>query len=211
MEEDAEEKNIANYAADEVVPSNPDDDVESITNMAAKQQEQFHDILEVTNKRSDESEHMLPVHFLPEGKKLYDWINQDLEKSPSTLKDNKAKSSTVSSITYRSSHLAENSDMDVNKQQTVQNLLSAAEHGDLEKVKEILRTHPLWVNCRDNDGYTPLHRACHSGHENVVLYLLEHGGSVHSRTDDGWQPLHCAARWSKLPNPNMLRNLHIIG
>ena len=30
-------------------------------------------------KDLDKDERMLPIHFLPEGRKAYDWINQDLK------------------------------------------------------------------------------------------------------------------------------------
>jgi len=38
------------------------------------------DIISV-NKDLGKGEHLLPVHFLPEGSKCYDWINEDLKKS----------------------------------------------------------------------------------------------------------------------------------
>lgn len=37
------------------------------------------DIVSVT-KDLDKGEHLLPVHFLPEGSKCYDWINEDLKR-----------------------------------------------------------------------------------------------------------------------------------
>lgn len=190
MEEDEMEKPADVNSGDDHSPTE-----HSISTTSTQQ---LHHIYEVANKRTDESEHLLPVHFLPEGKKCYDWINQDLQKNENTLTTvcGKDKSTTVNSITYHSSHI-DTGNMDVNKKQIVQNLLSAAEHGDLEEVKGILKSKPLYINGSDSDGYTPLHRACYSGHENVVVYLLEHGGCVHSRTDDDWQPLHCAARWSR--------------
>lgn len=54
---------------------------------------------------------------------------------------------------------------------------------------------PSLVNCRDNDGYTPLHRASYSGHAPVVSFLLDSGADLHARTVDGWTPLHSASRW----------------
>jgi len=52
------------------------------------------------------------------------------------------------------------------------------------------------VHCRDEDGYTPLHRAAYSGHVEVVSALLTSGSDVNPRTIDGWTPLHSACRWS---------------
>lgn len=51
------------------------------------------------------------------------------------------------------------------------------------------------VNCRDDDGYTPLHRASYGGHALVVSFLLDSGADLHARTVDGWTPLHSASRW----------------
>lgn len=51
------------------------------------------------------------------------------------------------------------------------------------------------INCRDDDGYTPLHRASYSGHALVVSFLLDSGADLHARTVDGWTPLHSASHW----------------
>lgn len=54
---------------------------------------------------------------------------------------------------------------------------------------------PSLVNCHDEDGYTPLHRASYSGHMLTVSFLLDRGADLHARTVDGWTPLHSASRW----------------
>lgn len=62
-------------------------------------------------------------------------------------------------------------------------------------VERLAATDLSLVNCRDDDGYTPLHRACYSGHAPVVSFLLDCGADLHARTVDGWTPLHSASRW----------------
>lgn len=76
-------------------------------------------------------------------------------------------------------------------------LLKSSEKGIVDHVVSILDKEPSLVNCKDSDGYTPLHRASYNGHVNVVRILLQRGADVDSKTEDGWQPLHCACRWGK--------------
>lgn len=76
-------------------------------------------------------------------------------------------------------------------------LLKSSEKGIIDHVVLILDKEPSLVNCRDSDGYTPLHRACYNGRTNVVRVLLQRGADVAARTEDGWQPLHCACRWGE--------------
>lgn len=47
-------------------------------------------------------------------------------------------------------------------------MLSAAEEGNLEKVKILLSKNRLLLECTDKDGYTPLHRACYANNIKVV-------------------------------------------
>lgn len=51
------------------------------------------------------------------------------------------------------------------------------------------------MNCRDDDGYTPLHRAAYTGHAPLVCFLLDSRAELHARTSEGWTPLHSASRW----------------
>lgn len=47
-------------------------------------------------------------------------------------------------------------------------ILWAAENGRLDVVKEVLQGNPSLVQARDNDLYTPLHRAAYNNHADVV-------------------------------------------
>lgn len=57
-------------------------------------------------------------------------------------------------------------------------ILTAAENGELDKVKCLLLKNPDLLECTDKDGYTPLHRACYGNHVEIVevkiLYFLFH-------------------------------------
>lgn len=47
-------------------------------------------------------------------------------------------------------------------------MLTAAEEGDLEKIKKLLSKNHQLLKCADKDGYTPLHRACYGNNIEVV-------------------------------------------
>lgn len=75
-------------------------------------------------------------------------------------------------------------------------MLWAAEHNMEDIVQTLLEVSPELVNARDEDLYTPLHRACYGGHEGLVKLLLTRGASITAQTVDGWQPLHSACHWN---------------
>ena len=70
-----------------------------------------------------------------------------------------------------------------------ENLLDAAEKGNIRKVKRLLLTEGLNVNVTSDDrGETPLHLAAKNGHANVVRLLLDVGAVV-----DEWCNSKCTA------------------
>ncbi|KAK2868606.1 hypothetical protein Q7C36_000477 [Tachysurus vachellii] len=74
-------------------------------------------------------------------------------------------------------------------------MLWAAEKNRLSTVQHLAVSDPSLVNCHDDDGYTPLHRASYSGHTLIASFLLDSGADLHARTVDGWTPLHSASHW----------------
>ncbi|XWS36241.1 hypothetical protein CRYUN_Cryun20dG0068600 [Craigia yunnanensis] len=48
------------------------------------------------------------------------------------------------------------------------------------------------VNGKDQNGWTPLHRAAFKGRTESVKVLLNHGAQVNLVDDNGYTPLHCA-------------------
>ncbi|XP_043265409.1 ankyrin repeat domain-containing protein 49-like isoform X2 [Colletes gigas] len=85
-----------------------------------------------------------------------------------------------------------------------QEILHAAENGDIEKVKKLVVKNQSLLECTDKDGYTPLHRACYTNHVEVVEYLLQAGAKIDARTTDDWQPLHCACFWNNVESAAVL-------
>ena len=83
--------------------------------------------------------------------------------------------------------------------------LKAAQTGNIESVKILLQQFGRDIlKCKDEDGYTALHRAAYNGHLEVVEYLIECGADVRSRTEEGWEPLHCACKWNKVTVASLL-------
>lgn len=75
-------------------------------------------------------------------------------------------------------------------------ILWAAAEGKAILVESILLRD---ITCRDSvddDGYTPLHRACYNNHVDVAKILLQYGANVNAKTEYLWTPLHSAVKWS---------------
>ncbi|XP_035398396.1 ankyrin repeat domain-containing protein 49 isoform X2 [Anser cygnoides] len=75
-------------------------------------------------------------------------------------------------------------------------LLWAAENNRLSTVRRLLSEKLAPINARDEDQYTPLHRAAYSGHLDMARELVAQGADVHAQTVDGWTPLHSACKWN---------------
>ncbi|XP_072944800.1 ankyrin repeat domain-containing protein 49-like [Epargyreus clarus] len=82
------------------------------------------------------------------------------------------------------------------KANPIDHVLWAAEHNELDVLKELLTAQPGLVHATDGDGYTPLHRAAYSNHVSVISYLLSVGANVKKVTELGWTPLHSACNWN---------------
>ena len=66
----------------------------------------------------------------------------------------------------------------------------AAESGDLEKIKLLLKGNPDLVFSKDTDGRTPLHYAASCTNKEVVELLLADKADVNAKDNDGRTPLH---------------------
>ncbi|XP_007900256.1 ankyrin repeat domain-containing protein 49 [Callorhinchus milii] len=75
-------------------------------------------------------------------------------------------------------------------------LLWASEKNRIPILRRLLSEHPTLVNIKDEDQYTPLHRAAYSGHLEAARELISHEADITARTVDGWTPLHSACNWS---------------
>lgn len=72
----------------------------------------------------------------------------------------------------------------------------AAEEGKLDVIKELLVDDPNLIHTTDQDGYTPLHRACYGNFVDVVDYLIKCGANISAKTQYMWEPLHSCCQWN---------------
>jgi hypothetical protein len=70
----------------------------------------------------------------------------------------------------------------------------AAENGDLEKVKALLKDNPNLVFSKDDNGAMPLHYAAYGGRKDVAELLLANKAEVNAKAKNGETPLHMAAQ-----------------
>ncbi len=70
---------------------------------------------------------------------------------------------------------------------------TAAQAGNVEKVKELLSQDPALIGARDNFQRTPLHWACRGVHFELVNYLVEQGADANAADVNGITPLHSVA------------------
>lgn len=75
-------------------------------------------------------------------------------------------------------------------------ILWAVNEGKYDLVKSILIRDRSCKDAKDEDGYTPLHRACYNNHVDIAKLLIQYGADVNARTNDQWTPLHSASKWS---------------
>lgn len=72
-------------------------------------------------------------------------------------------------------------------------LWTAAQRGDVNRVRTLLANANSDANAVDSSGLTPLHYACREGHLLVATLLLDAGASVDFASRSGVTPLHRAA------------------
>ena len=74
-------------------------------------------------------------------------------------------------------------------------LLSAANNGDLAKVKALVESGAEDINRGGVNGWNALHFAASSGETEVVKYLLDKGAYINAINGDGNTPLTLAIIW----------------
>lgn len=75
-------------------------------------------------------------------------------------------------------------------------ILWATNEGKADLVESILMRDITTKDSRDEDGYTPLHRAAYSNNVEIARILIQYGADVNARTEMLWTPLHSAVKWS---------------
>ncbi|XP_039950338.1 ankyrin repeat domain-containing protein 49 [Bactrocera neohumeralis] len=86
---------------------------------------------------------------------------------------------------------------DKNPQSSIERMiLWAVNENKINEVRDILKLDKEAVSAVDDDGYTPLHRACYNNFVDIAKLLLEYKADPNARTNMGWTPLHSACKWS---------------
>ncbi|XP_050309693.1 ankyrin repeat domain-containing protein 39-like isoform X2 [Anthonomus grandis grandis] len=62
---------------------------------------------------------------------------------------------------------------------------SAAQYGELERVKMLIENGRCKPDQKDSAGYTALHYAARNGHSDICKYLLEKGADINATTRSG--------------------------
>jgi len=75
----------------------------------------------------------------------------------------------------------------------VQQILAAAQHGNVEKVEELLAADPSLVNAKEDYDKTPLHWAAEKNDQRLANVLLAAGADINAETTWGSTPLQWAA------------------
>jgi ankyrin repeat protein len=76
-------------------------------------------------------------------------------------------------------------------------LMEAVAHNDLTRAKRALAAKPD-INAKDEDGWTPLSTAIHSGSADMVRLLLQAGADPNVKDKDGWTPLMFAVTFGSV-------------
>lgn len=81
---------------------------------------------------------------------------------------------------------------DVNKKEDGKGgtaLFYAVQKNYAEAVKLLLDQDDILVDQKDNDGNTPLKKACYDGHRNIAVLLLNKGADVNAKNNEDFSPL----------------------
>lgn len=76
--------------------------------------------------------------------------------------------------------------------------------GDYKAVLSLLKSHPLLLNSRSEEGLTPLTAACHAGKNNIVGLLLSLKMNPREYDMQGKLPLNIARETGNAPLEKML-------
>ena len=78
--------------------------------------------------------------------------------------------------------------------QAEEKLRRAAEYGDIDTVRELLKDGSINEDSYDSSGWVALHNACYFNHRDIAELLLDHGASIERRTPNGETPLLLACQ-----------------
>ena len=78
-------------------------------------------------------------------------------------------------------------------------------HYSSGEITDLLLVNGADVSARNENGWTPLHSACHFGRTDAVRLLLMHGADFNAKTNDGMTALELAIQADKQEVINLLK------
>src|SRR5262249_22942900 len=85
-----------------------------------------------------------------------------------------------------------------------QQILTASQHGNVEKVGELLAADPALVNAKEDYDKTPLHWAAEKNYLPLAKVLIAAGADINAETTWGSTPLQWAANVCSREVANLL-------
>jgi hypothetical protein len=82
---------------------------------------------------------------------------------------------------------------DSEKNMSSKDIFYAATIGTVEDIRYFIEEKGVYVNARDNSGWTPLHVAAKYGNIEAVKFLVSKGADIHVTDRQGFTPLHQVA------------------
>lgn len=73
----------------------------------------------------------------------------------------------------------------------------AAEKGDLSMIKKLLTNNLAFIDIKDKNGETPLHKAIKGGFIELIRLLISMGANINAKANDGTTPLRLARKLDK--------------
>lgn len=70
--------------------------------------------------------------------------------------------------------------------------INAAKKGNIKKIKELVKSHPVLVNATDQHGRASLHYAAEGNYLTVANFLIRHGAEIDAQDERGMSSLHLA-------------------
>ena len=66
-----------------------------------------------------------------------------------------------------------------------ESIFAIARTGNVEQVKELMKTQPNCINQKNGDGYTPLILACYRSNNEVAVFFIENGAVIDENSPMG--------------------------
>lgn len=153
-----------------------------------------------TDSESDDTDTEIIEEFVNIGEKS----KPDSDDSENNFDEDKLVERFHNQFEDNESESEDEPDEDPGPDHPSRRLLWAAQHNHLDILKAIVKDKPGLLGVKDEDGYTPLHRASYSGNIEAVRELLNSGADPSATTVEGWTPLHSACRWNQAAAAELL-------